>query len=88
MIEWRQLPIEWVFRLLSLDRLPLLEGPEDVFRPNSGRGFELALFLAKHQFAVSFERRQARDSLAEKDFVFLGHIEIPVALTKLTCTTS
>src|ERR1700731_1104825 len=61
-------------------RLPVIQEFDDVFRADSSCGFEFPLFLADDEFAVGIEDRQAGNSLFERDFVFLGEIEVFVII--------
>src|SRR5712692_419609 len=69
-----------VTRSTPMLRLPPFQEINNVFRPDSGGGFEFAFFLADDEFAVGIEDGEAGDPLFEGNFIFLSEVQVLVII--------
>ena len=59
----------------------MIEKLRDVFGADPRSGLEFALLLAKYQLPVGVEHREARNTLFQRHFIFLGEVQILIVVT-------
>ena len=62
------------------DGLPFVEECDYIFRAESSARFKFALFLAENERSVGVQNGEARNSLRERDLIFLRQVQILVVL--------